>query len=52
MKKLKIIIPIICCLVFGIVCSNNQYIDKTDNRSTNDDIVEVELEVTDSGLCS
>ena len=44
MKKLKIIIPIICCLVFGIGCSNNQYIDKTDNRSTSDDIVEVESE--------
>ena len=44
MKKLKIIIPIICCLVFGIGCSNNQDIDKTDNRSTNDDIVEVDSE--------
>ena len=46
MKNLKIIIPIICCLVFGIGCSNNSHsdIDKTDNSSTNDVVVEVESE--------
>lgn len=46
MKKLKIIIPIICCLVFGIGCSNNSHsdIDETYNRSTNDDVVEVQSE--------
>ena len=46
MKKLKIIIPIICCLVFGIGCSNNSHSDiyKTDNSSTDDVVVEVESE--------
>ena len=45
MKNLKIIIPIICCLVFGIGCNNNSHSDiyKTDNSST-DDVVEVESE--------